>query len=348
MSIRLKEMEMPCTTCGHNKLWHGQALQRFSSKCEKTLPSGDVCGCPHFTIRKTYDQAAAVLKRVGYELYDAGRTIDQAEEMMRAVKAAENVQVAMLINDESQLPYEVWYKGRPGMVRYKSRPWGNPAIPICQACGHGVTDHSTRGWRSKAGASYAKCRGERKAGLCPEGRGACQCLLSRSEVKEFAGNPARRDPSMENPHRGRLTKSDMVRYVRRGTGNRFDYTKGMSKRPLKYVYGAVRKAVKAARANPPAVIGGGPVELVSTQDRQVIPNGKVLGLSGGRVLIVGGDVPRGRLKEIWYHNRAKAQRLGMRDLSVPWKHDVKSVTVFCQKVSNGVVLSADKPLWGMR
>jgi hypothetical protein len=74
----------------------------------------------------------------------------------------------------------------------------------------------------------------------------------------------------------------------------------------------------------------------------------LVGRADGSVIIRGfkGPIPSGKLKSIWYEDRAKAARENQA-LDRPWKHDVKSSTTMHLTSQGLLIVSREAPLWGI-
>ncbi len=132
------------------------------------------------------------------------------------------------------------------------------------------------------------------------------------------------------------------------------YGRPKPKAQVKAVALSVRanRARKAAMSNPPGskVIGRKCTKIVAGNVVVDCKMGSVVGLKDGTVFIRGffPKLPAGRIREIWYMDEAKAKREGQANPSLPWRHDFSSLDVRAWRVRGGILLSAKKPLWGMR
>jgi len=80
--------------------------------------------------------------------------------------------------------------------------------------------------------------------------------------------------------------------------------------------------------------------------------GKVMGLANGSVLVYAfypGEVPKGRVLEVWYLDPDKAARCEPGgDAERPWKHDYKDMGATLRKVKEGLLITGSKRLWEIR
>lgn len=107
------------------------------------------------------------------------------------------------------------------------------------------------------------------------------------------------------------------------------------------------------RKNPPGakLIGRKVLRIITTCGVLKGNFGALYGLKDGSVFVkcfISGPV-KGRVRVVEYLDEAKARREGMKDPTLPWRHDFSSLDVKVVRTNPpGLLLKANKPLWGMR
>lgn len=145
-----------------------------------------------------------------------------------------------------------------------------------------------------------------------------------------------------------------VRHFLRGMAfGRFDVVDWHGPKDSRKIAQQYKAAIRryAPNPRPGATKIGRTTTLIKTTRGSVRPRGlaPLYGLKGGHVFIKGffGNVPKGAVTRIEYLDEGKAQREGLKNPALPWRHDFRKERRPLQKVRGGLLITAGKkPLWG--